>query len=232
MWWFFIDYWYIVLVLPAVAISLIAQIKVKTTFNKYSKVYARGGRTAADVARMILDRNGLYNVTVERVGGDLSDHFDPRSNTVRLSDSVYGSNSVAAIGVAAHEVGHAIQHAESYAPIKIRTAIIPVTNFGASISPILILIGLLMGSYPIAIFGVALYSFMAIFQLVTLPVEFNASARAIKTLDRDSILSREEVGGARKVLTAAAMTYVAALLVSLAQILRLLLIIGGGRRRN
>ena len=232
MWWFFIDYWYIVLVLPAVAISLIAQIKVKTTFNKYSKVYARGGRTAADVARMILDRNGLYNVTVERVGGDLSDHFDPRSNTVRLSDSVYGSNSVAAIGVAAHEVGHAIQHAESYAPIKIRTAIIPVTNFGASISPILILIGLLMGSYPIAIFGVALYSFMAIFQLVTLPVEFNASARAIKTLDRDSILSREEVGGARKVLTAAAMTYVAALLVSLAQILRLLLIIGGGRRRD
>ena len=185
-----------------------------------------------DAARMILDRNGLYDVKIERVGGDLSDHYDPRSNTVRLSDSVYGSNSVAAIGVAAHEVGHAIQHAESYLPIKIRTAIIPITNFGASISPIMILIGLLMGFYPIAIFGVALYSLMAVFQLVTLPVEFNASARAIRTLDRDAILSREEVADARKVLSAAAMTYVAALLVSLAQILRLLLIVGGGRRRD
>ena len=232
MWWFFVDYWYIVLVLPALIISLIAQIKVKTTFNKYSKVYARGGRTAADVARMILDKNGLYNVTVERVSGELSDHFDPRSNTVRLSDSVYGSNSVAAIGVAAHEVGHAIQHAESYLPIKIRTAIIPITNFGASISPLMILIGLLMGSYPLAIFGVALYSLMAIFQLITLPVEFNASARAINTLDSDAILSRDEVADARRVLSAAAMTYVAALLVSLAQILRLLLIVGGGRRRD
>ncbi len=230
MW--FIDYWYIILVLPMILVSAFAQIKVKTTFNKYSKVFARGGRTAADVARMILDKNGLYDVTVERVPGDLSDHYDPRSNTVRLSDSVYGSNSVAAIGVAAHEVGHAIQHAESYLPIKIRTAIIPITNFGASISPLMILIGLLMGLYPLAIFGVVLYSLMAVFQLVTLPVEFNASARAIRTLDRDAILSREEVAGARKVLSAAAMTYVAALLVSLAQILRLLLIIGGGRRRD
>jgi Zn-dependent membrane protease YugP len=229
---FFIDYWYLILVIPAVLISLFAQIKVKTTFNKYSKVYARGGRTAADVARMILDKNGLHNVTVERVPGNLSDHYDPRSNTVRLSDSVYGSSSVSAIGVAAHEVGHAIQHAESYAPIKIRTAIIPVTNFGASISPFLILIGLLMGSYPLAMFGIALYSLMAVFQLVTLPVEFNASSRAIKTLDRDAILSRDEVSDARKVLSAAAMTYVAALLVSLAQILRLLLIVGGGRRRD
>ena len=230
MW--FIDYWYIILVLPMILISIFAQIKVKTTFNKYSRVFARGGRSAADVARMILDKNGLYDVTVERVPGDLSDHYDPSSNTVRLSDNVYGSSSVAAIGVAAHEVGHAIQHAESYLPIKIRTAIIPITNFGASISPLMIFIGLIMGFYPLAIFGVVLYSLMAVFQLVTLPVEFNASARAIRTLDRDAILSREEVAGARKVLSAAAMTYVAALLVSLAQILRLLLIIGGGRRRN
>ena len=230
MW--FIDYWYIILVLPMILISIFAQIKVKTTFNKYSRVFARGGRSAADVARMILDKNGLYDVTVERVPGDLSDHYDPRSNTVRLSDNVYGSSSVAAIGVAAHEVGHAIQHAESYLPIKIRTAIIPITNFGASISPLMVFIGLIMGLYPLAIFGVVLYSLMAVFQLVTLPVEFNASARAIRTLDRDAILSREEVAGARKVLSAAAMTYVAALLVSLAQILRLLLIIGGGRRRN
>ena len=191
-----------------------------------------GGRTAAEVARMILDKNGLYDVTIERVSGNLSDHYDPRSNTVRLSDPVYGSSSVAAIGVAAHEVGHAIQHAESYAPIKLRTAIIPVTNIGASISPVFILLGLVLGSYPLAIFGVVLYSLMAVFQLVTLPVEFNASARALKTLDRDAILTRDEVGSAKKVLSAAAMTYVAALIVSLAQILRLLLIVGGGRRRD
>ncbi len=230
MLWLFIDYWYLVLVLPAILIAMVAQIKVKTTFNKYSTVMTSGGRTAADVARMILDKNGLYDVKIDRISGELSDHYDPRSNTVRLSDPVYGSSSVAAIGVAAHEVGHAIQHAESYAPIKIRTAIIPVTNFGTSISPIFILIGLLMGSYPLAIFGVLLFSLMAVFQLVTLPVEFNASARALKTLDRDAILTRDEVGSAKKVLSAAAMTYVAALLVSLAQILRLLLIVGGRRR--
>ena len=189
-----------------------------------------GGRTAAEVARMILDKNGLYDVDIECVKGDLTDHYDPRSNTVRLSDPVYGSSSVAAIGVAAHEVGHAIQHAESYAPIKLRTAIIPITNFGAGLSPVFILLGLVLGSYPLAIFGVVLYSLMAVFQLVTLPVEFNASARALKTLDREAILTRDEVGSAKKVLSAAAMTYVAALIVSLAQILRLLLIVGGRRR--
>ena len=230
--WFFVDYWYIVLVLPAVLIAGIAQARVSSTFKKYSRVMTEGGRTAAEVARMILDKNGLYDVTIERVSGNLSDHYDPRSNTVRLSDPVYGSSSVAAIGVAAHEVGHAIQHAESYAPIKLRTAIIPVTNIGASISPVFILLGLVLGSYPLAIFGVVLYSLMAVFQLVTLPVEFNASARALKTLDRDAILTRDEVGSAKKVLSAAAMTYVAALIVSLAQILRLLLIVGGGRRRD
>jgi len=226
----FVDYWYIVLVIPAVIIAGIAQARVSSTFKKYSRVMTAGGRTAAEVARMILDKNGLYDVTIERVSGNLSDHYDPRSNTVRLSDPVYGSTSVAAIGVAAHEVGHAIQHAESYAPIKLRTAIIPVTNIGASISPVFILLGLVLGSYPLAIFGVVLYSLMAVFQLVTLPVEFNASARALKTLDRDAILTRDEVGSAKKVLSAAAMTYVAALIVSLAQILRLLLIVGGRRR--
>jgi len=228
--WFFVDYWYIVLVLPAVLIAGIAQARVSSTFKKYSRVMTEGGRTAAEVARMILDKNGLYDVDIECVKGDLTDHYDPRSNTVRLSEPVYGSSSVAAIGVAAHEVGHAIQHAESYAPIKLRTAIIPVTNIGASISPVFILLGLVLGSYPLAIFGVVLYSLMAVFQLVTLPVEFNASARALKTLDRDAILTRDEVGSAKKVLSAAAMTYVAALIVSLAQILRLLLIVGGRRR--
>ena len=227
--WFFIDYWYIVLVIPAVIIASLAQIKVKSTFNKYSKVMSAGRRTAAEVARMILDKNGLYDVKIERVRGDLSDHYDPRSNTVRLSDPVYGSSSVAAIGIAAHEVGHAIQHAESYAPIKLRTSIIPVTNIGTSISPIFLLLGFLLGIYELAIFGVVLFSLMAVFQLVTLPVEFNASARALKTLDKEAILTRSEVGSAKKVLSAAAMTYVAALIVSLAQILRLLLIINSRR---
>ena len=227
--WLFVDYWYIVLVIPAVIIASLAQIKVKTTFNKYSKVMSAGHRTAAEVARMILDKNGLYDVTVERVSGELSDHYDPRSNTVRLSDPVYGSSSVAAIGIAAHEVGHAIQHAESYAPIKLRTTIIPVTNIGTSISPIFLILGFLLGIYELAIFGVILFSLMAVFQLVTLPVEFNASARALKTLDKEAILTRSEVDSAKKVLSAAAMTYVAALIVSLAQILRLLLIINNRR---
>lgn len=228
--WFFVDYWYLVLVIPAVIIAALAQARVSSTFKKYSSVMTAGGRTAAEVARMILDKNGLYDVSIECVRGDLTDHYDPRSNTVRLSDPVYNSHSVASIGVAAHEVGHAIQHAEGYAPIKLRTAIIPVTNFGASISPLFIILGLAMGSYPLAIFGVVLYSLMAVFQLITLPVEFNASARALKTLDEDAILTTDEVKDARKVLSAAAMTYVAALLVSLAQILRLLIIVGGRRR--
>ncbi len=229
MWWFFIDYWYLVLVLPAMILAIGAQIKVKTTYSKYSKVRNDRGYTAAQVARMILDKNGLYDVKIERVSGDLTDHFDPRTNVVRLSQSVHDSVSVAAIGVAAHEVGHAVQYAESYAPMKLRSAIIPVTNIGASLSPLFILIGALMVFYPLIYFGIILYSLMAVFQLVTLPVEFNASARALRTLDRDAILSRDEVGSAKKVLGAAAMTYVAALIVSLANILRLLLIFGGRR---
>lgn len=231
MWWFFIDYWYIVLVLPAIILATVAQIKVQTTYSRYSQVITAGGQTAAQVARRILDRNGLTDVSIERVSGNLTDHFDPKANVVRLSDSVYGSTSVAAVGVAAHEVGHAIQHSENYAPIRLRTAIILVTNFGAGVSPFLLLIGFLMMSDPLIIAGIALYSLMAVFQLVTLPVEFNASARALRTLDRDAILTRDEVGSAKKVLTAAAMTYVASLLVSLAYIFRLLLIFGG-RRRN
>ncbi len=228
---FWIDYWYIVLVLPAVLLGLIAQIKVKTTFDKYSTEYSQRGLTAAQVARMILDKNGLTHVRIEEVHGHLTDHFDPRANVVRLSQSVYGSSSVAAIGVASHEVGHAIQYARAYAPMKLRSAIIPVTNIGASISPILILLGLFMVYDPLIYIGIALYSTVALFQLVTLPVEFNASRRAIDTLDSEGILGREEIYGARKVLGAAAMTYVTALVTSLMQILRLILIFGG-RRRN
>jgi Zn-dependent membrane protease YugP len=230
--WFFVDYWYIVLVLPAMILGLIAQLKVKTTYSKYSTVLNSRGRTAAEVARMILDRNGLTEVTVEHIAGNLTDHYDPRTKVVRLSDSVYGSTSVAAIGVAAHEVGHAVQHAESYAPMKLRSSIIPVTNFGCTISPIILLIGFLLWNDPLIIAGIALYSLMAVFQLVTLPVEFNASARALKTLDSEAILSRDEISSAKKVLSAAAMTYVAALVATLASILRLVLIFAGGRDRR
>ena len=227
---FFIDYWYIVLVLPAFILAAIAQAKVKSTYSKFALVISKKGYTADQVARIILDKNGLYNTKIERIRGNLTDHYDPRDNTVRLSETVYGSASVAAIGIAAHEVGHAVQHAENYAPIQLRTSIIPITNFGAGVSPILLLVGLLLGSHPLVMFGIALYSLMALFQLVTLPVEFNASRRAIETIERYDILSREESDQARQVLKSAAMTYVAALLVSLMQILRLLLLFGGSRR--
>lgn len=230
--WFFYDYWYIVLVIPAMILGIVAQIKVKTTYNKYSQVSNKRGYTAAEVARRILDKNGLREVSIEMVSGELTDHYDPRTKVVRLSSSVYGSTSVAAIGVAAHEVGHAVQHAESYSPMRLRTAIIPVTNFGCYISPFILLIGFLLWSDPLIIAGIALYSLMAVFQIVTLPVEFNASARALRTLDGESILSRDEIGSAKKVLSAAAMTYVAALIATLASILRLVLIFAGNRNRR
>lgn len=228
---FWIDYWYIVLVLPAMILGMIAQVKVKSTFEKYSTVYSRRGYTGADIARQILDKNGLYDVRVERVPGHLTDHFDPRDNVVRLSDSVYGSSSVASIGVAAHEVGHAIQYAKKYAPMKLRSAIIPVTRIGSTVAPILIMLGFFAWIDPLIIVGVALYSTVALFQLVTLPVEFNASRRALATLEREGILDREgELSGARRVLSAAAMTYVTALIMSLAYILRFVLLFAGRRR--
>ncbi|MBQ8387924.1 MAG: zinc metallopeptidase [Clostridia bacterium] len=228
---FWIDYWYIVLVLPAMILGLIAQVKVKSTFEKYSTVYSRRGYTGADIARRILDKNGLYDVRVERIAGHLTDHFDPRENVVRLSESVYDSSSVASIGVAAHEVGHAIQYAKNYAPMKVRSAIIPVTRFGSTVAPLLIMLGFFAWIEPLIIVGVALYSTIAVFQLVTLPVEFNASRRALATLDREGILDREsELSGAKRVLSAAAMTYVTALIMSLAYILRFLLLFAGRRR--
>lgn len=228
---FWIDHWYIILIIPTMILGLIAQAKVQSTYRKYSNVFSWRGRTAAEVARMILDKNGLHGVKIEHIGGELTDHFDPTANVVRLSDSVYGSSSVAAIGVAAHEVGHAIQYAQAYAPMKVRSAIIPVTKIGSTIAPLLIFIGLFMLIDSFVIVGIVLYSTVALFQLVTLPVEFNASHRALKTLDEEAILDRgEELDGARSVLSAAAMTYVATLIMSLAQILRLLLIFGGRRR--
>lgn len=229
---FWIDYWYVVLVLPAIILALVVQIKMSATYSKYSKVYSRSGVTAEEAARRILNANGLYDVTIERVSGNLTDHYDPRTNTVRLSDSVYGSTSLAAVGVAAHEVGHAIQHARDYFPMKVRSAIIPATNFGAGISPLILIIGVIFMSDPLIIAGIALYSLTAVFQLVTLPVEFNASRRALETLDNYGILERDELPQVRKVLGAAAMTYVASLLVSLMYILRLVMIFGGGRRNR
>lgn len=213
---------YLIYMLPALLLGLWAQAKVKGNFNKYSKVGNSRQMTGAQMARMILDQNGLQNVRVERVSGDLTDHYDPRSNVIRLSDPVYNSTSISAIGVAAHEAGHAVQHAEAYFPIKVRTAIIPVCNFGSSVGPIMILLGCFMSgefAYRLIIFGIMLFSLMAVFQLVTLPVEFNASSRALKVIKDSGQFSREDEHGARKVLSAAAMTYVAALITSIMQIL-------------
>ena len=220
----------IILLLIALLVSMWASFNVKSTFKKYSKVYSNRGYTAEQVARKILDENGLYNVGIERVSGNLSDHYDPRENVVRLSDTVYGQTSVAAIGVAAHECGHAVQHAQEYTPIKIRTAIIPVTQFGSTLSYPLILIGFLMGGFNIfTTIGIWLYVAVVVFQLVTLPVEFNASSRALKTLEGCAYLEGEENAQARKVLTAAALTYVAALFAAVVTLIRLILI--ANRRR-
>lgn len=225
------DLSYLVLVVPAILLGLWAQARVQSTYARYSRVRAVRGITADQVARRILDANGLRDVSIQRIAGSLTDHYDPRERVVRLSETVYGSPSIAAIGVAAHEVGHAVQHATGYAPLKLRTAIVSVTNIGSTLSMPLILIGILLNSSRLALVGVALFGLVAVFQLVTLPVEFNASSRALATLDGMDILGREELGGARQVLTAAALTYVAALIQSLAQLLRLMILVGG-RRRN
>ena len=218
------------LVLIGAVLSLWASAKVKNTFNRYSSVRSMTGMTGAEAAQRLLNSQGIYDVTVRPVSGQLTDHYDPRTKTVNLSDGVYSSTSVAAIGVAAHECGHAIQDAESYAPLKIRGAIVPVVNFGATISWPLILIGIVLGgSHTLIMLGVLLFSLTVIFQLVTLPVEFNASSRALKILGNSHILYDDEISGARKVLTAAALTYVAAAASSILQLLRLLLLFGGRR---
>ena len=226
---FYVDRYYWILIIPTLFFALWAQSRVSSTFNKYSKVMSRGGYTAAEVCRKILDSNGLYHVRVEHIAGNLTDHFDPTSNVVRLSDTVYNSRSVASIGVAAHEVGHAIQYAVGYIPIRVRAAVIPITNFGSRLSVPLILLGFLFQWQPMIDLGIVLFSLMTLFQLITLPVELNASNRALRTLESDNILYGEEVSQARSVLIAAALTYVAALLTSAAQLLRLILLYG---RRN
>ena len=230
------DWTYVVLVLPCILLSLWASANVNSTFKRYSGQYSRRGLTGAQAAERVLRANGVTNVRIERVSGNLTDHFDPKSSVIRLSDNVYGNTSTAAIGVACHEAGHAVQYAESYAPIKLRAAIIPVTNFGSQLAMPLILLGLVLSAFGsmsdfLIYLGIACFGLSLVFQLVTLPVEFNASRRALAAIEDGQLLTDEELTGARKTLRAAALTYVAATAVALSQLLRLLTIFGG-RRRN
>ena len=225
------DIYYFILVVPALLLSLWAQYKVNSTYSKYSQIGSARKLTGSQAARAILDMNGLQHVALERISGNLTDHFDPKTNVVRLSDGVYNNYSIAAVGVAAHECGHAVQFAQGYSPMKLRSAIIPITNLGSTVSVPLILLGFMMGLEGLVTVGILLFSTVALFQLVTLPVEFNASRRALAVLESRGFLSDEELKGTKRVLSAAAMTYVAALITSLAQLLRLILVFGG-RRRN
>lgn len=228
------DWTYLVLVLPCLILSLWASARVNSTFKKYSKQISARRITGAQAAQRVLQANGVAGVRIERVGGNLTDHYDPRTNVIRLSDSVYDNASTAAIGVACHEAGHAVQYAQNYGPIKLRAAIIPMTNIGSRLAMPLILIGLLfttLGSFSqtIIYIGIACFGLSLVFQLVTLPVEFNASRRALEAIESGNLLTYEELRGARKTLSAAAMTYVAATAVSLVQLLRLISLYG---RRN
>lgn len=225
-----IDVYYLVLVLPALLVAMWAQYKVKSTFRAYSEQRVESGLTGVQAARRILDANGLENIRLERVGGQLTDHYDPRSGVIRLSADVYDRNTTAAVGVAAHEAGHAVQYAVGYGPIKIRNAIVPVTNIGSALSMPLIVLGFILSFGPLVTIGIALFSLVTVFQLVTLPVEFNASRRAKLILADSGMITPEEEAGVHKVLSAAAFTYVAALLVSVMNLLRLVLLFG--RRRN
>ena len=230
------DWTYVVLVLPCILLALWASANVNSTFKRYSGQYSRRGLTGAQAAERVLRSNGVTNVRIERVSGNLTDHFDPRSNVIRLSDNVYGNTSTAAIGVACHEAGHAVQYAQDYAPIRIRSAVIPATNLGSKLAMPLILLGLLIGfkgdlSYFLVYLGIGCFGLSLVFQLVTLPVEFDASRRAMAAIAQSELLTEEEQRGARKTLSAAALTYVAATAVALSQLLRLLLLFGG-RRKN
>lgn len=219
-----------VLVIIGIVLSMIASANVNGSFRKYSRMFSQRGIRAEQAAEMILRNAGIHDVSIQRISGNLTDHYDPRSKILRLSDSVYGSTSVSAIGVAAHECGHAIQHAHGYVPLKLRGAIVPVVNFASSLSMPLILAGLILGFMQLAQIGVILFSVVLIFQLVTLPVEFNASRRAIRVLDGAGILYGNEVTGAKRVLRAAALTYVASVLSTALQLFRLVLLVN--RRRD
>ena len=229
--YYYFDWTYILVVIGLV-LSLAASAKVNCTFSKYSRTWSRSGITGAEAARQILNANGIYDVTVRQVPGNLTDHFDPRSRTVNLSAAVYGSTSISAIGVAAHECGHVIQDAREYVPLKIRAALVPVANIGSNLAIPLIILGVIIGGVgsPLAEIGILMFSLAVLFQLVTLPVEFNASSRALKILGDSRILAEDEVKKAREVLGSAALTYVAAAASSILQLLRLVILFGG--RRN
>lgn len=229
MFYYYFDPTYI-LVLIGVLLSLAASYKVKSTFNRYSNVASRSGMSGAQAAETILHANGIYDVTIQRVSGSLTDHYDPRNKTLNLSESVYGSMSVAAIGVAAHECGHAIQHQKEYAPLQIRSSLVPVANFGSGASWFFIIAGLFLSWQPLVTTGIVLFSLAVLFQLVTLPVEFNASSRAIAALGNLGILGQEELGHTKKVLSAAALTYVASAAAAILQLLRLIILFGGRDR--
>ena len=216
--------WTMILVIPGLLLGLWAQMRVSSAFRKYSAVHARSGMSAEDVARSMLNQAGCGNVSIRSVSGNLTDHYDPRNNTLRLSDGVYGSSSVAAIGIAAHECGHAMQQHEGYAPLVLRSALVPVVNLGSNLYFPIFLLGLLFSWEPLIYVGIACFALTLVFSLVTLPVEFNASGRALRVLDQQGYLSSEEMDGARAVMNAAAMTYVAAAISSLLQLVRLLII--------
>ena len=232
------DWTYLVLVLPCMILAMLASANVNSTFKRYSRQFSSRRITGAQAAQRVLSANGVHGVRIDRVSGNLTDHYDPKTNVIRLSDGVYDSTSTAAIGVACHEAGHAVQYARNYAPIKLRAAIIPITNFGSRLAMPLILIGLLLSamgnvSYFFVYLGIAAFGLSFLFQLVTLPVEFNASRRAMQAIEQGNLLTEEEQRGAKKTLQAAAMTYVAATATALAQLLRLIVLFGGrGRRRD
>mgnify|MGYP004558623389 CR=1 FL=1 len=221
-----------VLIILAFLISALVSAKMNATFSKYSKVRSHCGMTGAQAAQRILSSAGIYDVRIEHVSGKLTDHYDPSNKVLRLSDAVYGNTSIAAIGVAAHECGHAVQHARNYVPLSVRSAIVPVANFGSQLSWPLFLAGLIFSFRPLLMIGILLFCAALLFQIVTLPVEFNASARALRMLDETGIMGRQEIRGTKKVLRAAAMTYVAAVIGSLLQLLRLLILSGAFRRRD
>lgn len=226
------DWTYLLIMLPCFILSLICSASVKSNFSKYSKVNNSRGLTGAQAAQQVLNAHGVTGVRIEPVSGKLTDHFDPRTNVIRLSESVYNARTVSAVGVACHEAGHAVQHAEGYVPNKIRSAIVPVANIGSRLSWIVLVVGMLLPvqfNFVITI-GIVLFSASVVFTLITLPVEFNASSRALKTIQSTGMLNESEYAGAKKVLTAAAMTYVAAAATSIMQLLRLILIFGSRRR--
>lgn len=227
---YYVDLTYIIFIVPALIFGFWAQLSVKSAFSKYSRVSTVKGYTGAEVAKLILEQNGIYDVTIRHISGNLTDNFNPKDKTINLSDNVYNSTSVAAIGVAAHETGHAIQHAVGYKPIAVREAIIPITQVGSWAYLPLIVLGLVFSYQPLINAGIIFFGTIALFQLVTLPVEFNASQRAIATVESSGILCGKEVTGAKWVLRAAALTYVAALVSSVLQLLRLLVLFGSRKR--